>query len=335
MAAFGRFEVTGELGRGGGGVVYRAVDKDSGAPVALKVVPEQQASGERARNAHRQLVERLRREAESVAALDHANIVRFIEFGEDGGAVYFAMEMVEGRTVQAMLTAREPVTAFQVVRIISGVADALDFAHARGIVHRDVKPGNIMLTADGRIKVMDFGTAKLLQQTNVQQLTMVGSMVGSADYMSPEQVVESGVEGRSDQFSLAIIAYELLAGRRPFEADNVPAVLFQIGHVDPPAITTFRPDLPSAVDAVFGRALCKTALDRFPTCAAFAGELRAALAKPADQSPAQVSRPDLAGAMPLQVRNRGTAASRPAILIAAVLGGLIIIVVALLLLKRI
>src|SRR5581483_3744982 len=138
MTAFGRFEVTGDLGRGGGGVVYRAVDRDSGAAVALKVVPEQQASGERARQAHRQLVERLRREADSVAGLEHPNIVRFIEFGEDGGAVYFAMEMVEGRTVEEVLKAGEPISAFQVVRVVSGVADALDFAHARGIVHLDV-----------------------------------------------------------------------------------------------------------------------------------------------------------------------------------------------------
>lgn len=310
MAVFGRFEVIDELGRGGGGVVYRCRDAESGATVALKAVPEQHPS-----SGDRQLVERLRREAESIAALDHPNIVRFIEFGEGNGAVYFAMELVDGRTLEQALNNGERFSPSQAVRIVSGIAEALDFAHARGIVHRDVKPGNVMLTPDGGIRVMDFGTAKLLHRSNVQQLTMMGSMVGSAHYMAPEQVIESGVGSGTDQFALAIIAWEMLAGRKPFEADSVPAILFQIGNTDPPPLSGIRGDLSPTIDAVFARALAKTPEARYLSCGEFASDLRAALAR--SEAPKRTTRSTLY-----------------VVLAAACLGAVMIVVILLLLLRR-
>jgi len=162
----------------------------------------------------------------------------------------------------------------------------------------------VMLSAEGEVKVMDFGTAKLLQQTNVQQLTMLGSMIGSAHYMSPEQVTETGVSGQSDQFSLGIIAYDLLAGRKPFEADSVPAILFQITAVDPPALSGIRTDLSKDVDKVFLRALAKKREDRYPTCAEFIRELRDALAKPAEPRPAAAApKPSPAPAAPVAAKS--------------------------------
>ena len=306
MADIGRFEIKGELGRGGGGVVYRCLDPESGKTLAVKVVAETPASGDQEEEAHRLLVERLRREADSVATLDHPNIVKFIEFGEDKdkGSVYFAMEMVQGYTLEEALEHQDKFAAEEVVRVLTAVASALDFAHSRGIVHRDVKPANVMLSAEGEVKVMDFGTAKLLQQTNVQQLTMLGSMIGSAHYMSPEQVTETGVSGQSDQFSLGIIAYDLLAGRKPFEADSVPAILFQITAVDPPALSGIRTDLSKDVDKVFLRALAKKREDRYPTCAEFIRELRDALAKPAEPRPAAAApKPSPAPAAPVAAKS--------------------------------
>jgi serine/threonine protein kinase len=291
MANIARFEIKSELGRGGGGVVYRCLDPWSKTTVAVKVVAERPATDDREQESHRLLVERLRREADSIATLQHPNIVTFIEFGEDQGSVYFAMELVEGYTLEESLLHQDQFSRDEVVRILSGVAAALDFAHSRGIVHRDVKPANVMLTTGGDVKVMDFGTAKLLQQSNVQQLTMVGAMIGSAHYMSPEQVTESGVDGRSDQFSLAVIAYGLLAGRKPFEADSVPAILYQITSEDPPALTSIRTDLSKNVDAVFKRALAKSRDSRYATCAEFVRELRGALSKEAEPAGAPAAKP--------------------------------------------
>lgn len=314
MTSIARFEIKGELGRGGGGVVYRCLDPQSNTMIAVKVVAEKPPEDDREREAHRLLVERLRREADSMATLEHPNIVKFIEFGEDQDSVYFAMELVQGYTLEEALQHQDRLPNAEILRMLSGVASALDFAHSRGIVHRDVKPDNVMVTADGGVKVMDFGTAKLLQQSNVQQLTMLGSMIGSAHYMSPEQITEAGVTGQSDQFSLGIIAYVLLAGRRPFEADSVPAVLFQITSMDPPAVASLRSDLSSDVDTVLRRALAKSRESRYPTCAEFVRELGAAMAKPAEPpkpAPAATA-PTAKPAAPVPAPVRRTAPAEPA-----------------------
>ena len=353
MANIARFEIRSELGRGGGGVVYRCFDPWSKTTVAVKVVAERPATDDREQESHRLLVERLRREADSIATLQHPNIVTFIEFGEDQGSVYFAMELVEGYTLEESLLHQDKFARDEVVRILTGVAAALDFAHSRGIVHRDVKPANVMLTTGGAVKVMDFGTAKLLQQSNVQQLTMVGSMIGSAHYMSPEQVTESGVDGRSDQFSLAVIAYGLLAGRKPFEADSVPAILYQITSEDPPALTSIRTDLSGSVDAVFKRALAKSRDSRYTTCAEFVRELRGALLKPAGVSATQpnattppvaqpnATKPNVSPPAPATVRAAppataaaGTESSRNRIVLIAVVGILVVVVIVILAIVR-
>jgi serine/threonine-protein kinase len=291
----GRYQITGELGRGGGGVVYSAVDPESGAAIALKTVPTESFGAVD----HQMLISRLKREAKSLATLDHPNIVKMIDLDEDEGRTFIVMELVSGHTLEQALRKGETFAPERVVRIIAEVAHGLDYAHRRGITHRDVKPANLMLTPEGQVKIMDFGTVKLQGPQYMTQLTETGTMIGSTHYMSPEQVTESGVDGRSDQFSLAVIAYELLAGTKPFSGDMAPAVMFQITSAKHPAPTSLKPELPAELEAVFDRALAKERNSRYLSCMGFAKDLAAALkvplpelpGAPAAQQPAPASTP--------------------------------------------
>lgn len=273
MENIGRYRIVAELGRGGGGVVYKGVDPDSKVTVAIKTVPFTNGSGGA-------LVQRLRREAQSASILAHRNIVRVLEFADDGPHAYFVMEFVEGATLEHSMRSGERIAMERALSIIGQTADALDYAHNRGIVHRDIKPANIMMTADGVVKVADFGTAKMLDAAGTQ-LTVAGSILGSPHYMAPEQVTESGVDGRSDQFSLAVIAYELLSGRKPFEGELAPAVLYQIVSEPAPPLPSLRPELPADADAVLQKALAKNPAGRYASCGEFASALRSALGQPA------------------------------------------------------
>jgi len=269
----GRYEIKGELGRGAGGVVYRALDPETGEEVALKALPK--AGLDPVRDIT--MMERLRREAESTAILQHPNIVRVYGLEEDHGQVYLVMELVRGRMLEEALRKKEEFASKDVARIISAAASALDFAHQASIVHRDVKPANLMLTEDGGLKVMDFGAVKILDRKHAMELTTAGTAVGSPYYMSPEQIRGQAVDGRSDQFSLAVIAYQLLAGRRPFAAESLAAIIYQITDEPPAPLSSLRSDLPAAVDTVFHRALAKKRDERYPNCADFAADLNAAI----------------------------------------------------------
>lgn len=269
----GRYEIKDELGRGGGGIVYRALDPETGEEVALKVLPKGGLDPVRDST----MMERLRREAESTAILQHPNIVRVHSLQEDQGQVYLVMELVRGRMLEDALREKEAFSPQDVARIISAAASALDFAHQSNIVHRDVKPANLMLTDDGVLKVMDFGAVKILDRQQSMDLTTAGTVVGSPHYMSPEQIRGVAVDGRSDQFSLAVIAYQLLAGKRPFAAESLAAILYQIAEEQPAPLSSLRSDLPAATDVVFNRALAKKQADRYPTCSAFAEDLNAAI----------------------------------------------------------
>jgi len=268
----GPYQIKAELGRGAGGIVYRAVDPQSGEEVALKALPKGGLDPVRDST----MMERLRREAESTAMLQHPNIVRVHSLQEDQGQVFLVMEFVRGRPLQEALDKHEQFSVQDVARIISAAASALDFAHQSSIVHRDVKPANLMLTENGGLKVMDFGAVKILHGKRAE-LTTVGTAVGSPHYMSPEQIRGVPVDGRSDQFSLAVIAYELLAGRRPFAAESLAAILYQIADEQPAPLSSLRTDLPAQVDGVFARALAKKREDRYATCSAFAEDLSAAI----------------------------------------------------------
>jgi len=263
------YQILREIGRGGMSTVYEARDTRTGQTVALKLLalppshtPDQQ----------RDLIARFRREARAVAQLSHPNIVVIHEVGERDGAHFLAMEYLTGQTLRERLAAG-PMTPAQAQPILAQIAGALDAVHAAGIVHRDVKPSNVVLLPDGTAKLLDFGIARQSDDTTI---TSTGMIVGSPSYMAPEQVRgEAGTEA-SDVWALGVLGYEMLAGRPPFQAGTIPAVLYQVTHETPPPI----PVLPPALQKVLRRALDKNPARRFRSAGALAEAMRAALPKP-------------------------------------------------------
>ena len=272
METIGRYQIVRELGRGAGGVVYLAEDPKIGRRVAIKTIS---AAG----GANETLRKRLQREARSAGALTHRNIVTVYEMDDSGPLTYVVMEFVEGKTLRALMHESDRLRSAQIVAILKQVAAGLDFAHARNVVHRDIKPANIMISEGDLVKIADFGVAKMLGDATVG-LTQAGMAVGTPHYMAPEQVLGKPVEGRTDQFALGVIAYELLSGRRPFEGDSITSIMYQIVNEDPIREDTTSsivnlPALPSLL-----RALAKEPAQRYPTCAEFIQDLEYGLTNP-------------------------------------------------------
>ena len=261
MEQIGRYRILGEIGRGAMGVVYRAQDPAIGRIVAIKTIrlAELADPSERAK-----LRDRLIREAQSAGILSHPGIVTIYDVAEEGEVHYISMEYVDGPTLERSMVT-EPLHGQLVLAVLNQTAAALDYAHKRGIVHRDIKPANIMLHERATAKITDFGVARIQSH----QMTQVGGMVGTPNYMSPEQIQGKAVDGRSDQFSLAVIAYELFTGEKPFTADSIPALAFKIVQEEPPPVQRLNPTLGWQVDTVLKRALSKDAADRYPTCSDF------------------------------------------------------------------
>ena len=269
IAALGdQYEILSEIGRGGMAVVYRARDRRLGREVAVKVLPPELAYDPAIRA-------RFTREAQTAAQLSHAHIVPIYDVGERDGVAYFVMAHVGGGNL-ATLLAREPrQTADEVRRIVGQIADALAYAHLRGVIHRDVKPDNILLDAEsGRAMVSDFGIARAMEAG--ARLTLTGVAVGTPTYMSPEQATgEREVDGRSDVYSLGVIAYQMLTGRVPFTAGNPMALLLKHISERPRAIAELRPDVPRALREAIERSMAKVPDDRWPTAAALRDALAA------------------------------------------------------------
>ncbi len=270
--SIGSYRILGELGRGGMGVVYHAEDPAIGRPVAIKVIRVESAS---TADESAQLRQRLVREATAAGRLSHQGIVTVYQLGEDGQSVFVVMEFVRGMTL-ADLAAKRTIDRPTALDMLRQIAEALDYAHRAGVVHRDVKPANILVREDGCVKIADFGIAKMLEEA-AGGLTRTGMSIGSPSWMSPEQVRGAQVDGRSDQFSLGIIAYSLLTGRQPFPGDSAHTIMYQIVNTDPLATQPPDPSLPPRVTAALARALAKDPAMRFPTCAAFVRELAAGL----------------------------------------------------------
>ncbi len=271
METIGRYQIVGELGRGAMGIVYRALDPAINRPVAIKTIKlaEFTDSAERER-----LRDRLFREAQSAGILSHPNIVTVYDVGEEGEVTYIAMELVDGPSLEMLLLGPEPPEPQRIVSILQQTAAALDYAHKKGIVHRDIKPANIMLDEEGAAKITDFGVAKIAES---QQMTQTGMVLGTPNYMSPEQVQGKPVDGRADQFSLAVAAYEMLTGEKPFAAEQLTTVLYKIVSEEPLAPHHLNPSLGWAVAMVLNRALAKDPAKRYPTCAEFIAALDSAL----------------------------------------------------------
>ncbi len=265
----GGYQILGELGRGAMGVVYQAHDQKIDRPVALKVIRvDPGATAEETANVSQRLV----REAGAAGKLSHPGIVTVHQLGWEGADVYVVMELVRGSSLERALLSGTHMDLGRRLDILRQIAEALDYAHRSGIVHRDVKPANILLRDDGCVKVADFGIAKMTQNlTQSQNLTSAGTSLGSPAYMSPEQIRATPVDGRSDEFSLAIIAFQMLSGRMPFVADTAHALMYQIVAVDP--FAGQPSNLPPAVASVLARALAKSPADRFPSCSDFIQQL--------------------------------------------------------------
>ena len=260
MEQLGRYEILDELGRGAMGVVYKARDPNIDRMVAIKVIsPEAGMDPARAK----ELRERFQREARAAGRLSHPNIVTIYDASEDQGRAFLVMEFVEGTTLDSMVNAGHTFTLEDVASIGMQVAQGLDYAHQNGIVHRDIKPANIMFTKSGTAKIADFGIARLAETS----VTRTGLAVGTPNYMSPEQVAGHKVDGRSDQFSLAVMLYELLCGEKAFPGDTLTTVLYRIMQEDPRPIRQINPALPETVDAVLRKGMAKNPDDRYSLAA--------------------------------------------------------------------
>ncbi len=263
----GRYRILGFLGAGAMGEVYLAEDPHIERKLAIKTVRlagRAQEVEERTR--------RLLREARAAGRLLHPHVVTLFDAGETDGLLYLAFELVEGTDLAARLET-SALSLHEVLRIVRETALALDFAHRHGIVHRDIKPSNILLDAAGRVKVADFGIAKVAGQST--ELTVEGSVVGSPQYLSPEQVKGEELDGRSDVFSLGVVLYELLSGKRPFDGDTITTLVYQILHKDPPPIGSLRGDLPPRLETLLARMLAKERDERLATAGLVAEELAA------------------------------------------------------------
>ena len=259
----------GELGRGATGVVYRAQDPAIGRVIAIKTIRLADITDEAERE---RLRERLFREAKAAGVLSHPNIVTIYDIAEENGLAYIFMECVDGPSLEKVLNGPQPLDPRTIFSILRQTATALDYAHKKGIVHRDIKPANILIHEGPTAKIADFGVAKILSQ----QMTHAGVMMGTPNYMSPEQVQGHAVDGRADQFSLAVVAYEVLTGEKPFVADQLPALLFRIVREDPVPPHRLNPTLAPQVEVVLRKALSKNASDRYPGCTDFVDALAAA-----------------------------------------------------------
>jgi eukaryotic-like serine/threonine-protein kinase len=274
----GRYELTHLVARGGMAQVYRAVDRQLDRPVALKVLfPELSVD--------RAFVERFRREAQAAANLSHPNIVPVFDWGEDDGTYFIVMEYVEGRPLSAVLRDPDRLPPRQIATIGASVAAALAFAHRHSVVHRDVKPGNVLITPEGEVKVTDFGIARAVNTE--ESLTQTGAVMGTAAYFSPEQAEGKVVDARSDIYSLGVVLYEMCVGKPPFTGDSPVAVASKHVRDMPVLPRAANPAVPAALEAVVMKAMSKNPDDRYGS----AEEFRADLLRFADGRPVEAVDP--------------------------------------------
>ena len=250
----GKYEIQGELGRGGMAVVYRALEPVMRRPTALKVVRKAELDPEQVV----MLLERFKREAQAAGSLHHTNIVAVYEFGEDDAYAWIAMELVEGRPLRQHLREGWRPDLSRLPQVLEQLLEALDYSHSRGVVHRDVKPGNVLVSDMGIAKMSDFGIARIERSDMTQQ----GEVLGTPYYTAPEQYEGAQTDERTDIYSAGVIVYEVLTGRRPFEGQGGP-LMHQILKSPPPPASTFEPRLPVTIDMVLARALAKKPENRF------------------------------------------------------------------------
>jgi serine/threonine-protein kinase len=295
----GRYELEELVGRGGMSSVYRAHDLLLDRTVALKVLHAQFGADDGS-------VERFRREARAVAALSHPNIVTVIDRGEEGDRQFIVFEYVDGENLKQLIRRRGPAPIETAIELAAQIARALAFAHEHGLVHRDVKPQNVLLNGNGQAKVTDFGIARSLDMQ--QGLTQTGTVLGTSDYIAPEQAQGRPVDEHTDIYSLGVVLYELLTNEVPFPGENFVAVAMRHINEPPPPLRDKRPEVPPRLEAAVQRAMAKDASDRFPSMTAFCEELEACLA---DLEGTE----ELAPPQPLRPRRRRRVSPWPIVLV--------------------
>ncbi len=307
-----RYELEELVGTGGMSSVFRAHDRQLDRRVAIKILHEHYAQDP-------EYLERFRREARAVARLSHPNIVTVIDRGDDGGRQYIVFEYVDGENLKELVVRSGRLPVRQALELALAIADGLSFAHQHGLVHRDVKPQNILLNSEGEVKVTDFGIARSLHVDH--GVTQTGTVLGTGEYLSPEQASGKQVSPATDVYSLGVVLWELLAGDVPFTGDNFVAVALRHVNEPPPHLRQRRTDVSPRLDAAVQRALAKDPASRFPSMAAFAKELRACLAEPegtASPPPAEddlahtlVTRPPAPVPAPVRPRQRSRSRRGP------------------------
>ncbi len=267
ISQLGRYEIIGELGQGAMGIVYKAKDPLIDRIVAIKTISLNLAMEEK-----EEYEARFYQEAKAAGRLSHPNIVTIYDVGKSGEVAYIAMEFLEGRELRDILNEDAHLPISQVLDIVVQVAQGLAYAHEHGIVHRDVKPANIMVVRDGHVKITDFGIARM---ASAAVRTQTGMVLGSPKYMSPEQVMGKPIDQRSDIFSLGVMLYEMLAGQVPFNGENVNAIMYQILNAVPLPLNTLNPAVPDMLNFIVAKALAKVPDDRYRDAGEFANDLRA------------------------------------------------------------
>ena len=267
MKNIGKYKITSILGKGAMGIVYRALDPDINREVAIKTIRFDLVSEEGDRE---EMMERFMREAQAAGKLTHPNIITIYDVGREKEMTYIVMQLIEGKSLQKVISSGEKISTQEVIQLMDQLCKGLDYAHDNGIIHRDIKPANILLDKEGKPFIVDFGVARLETST----LTQAGTTLGTPSYMSPEQVMGKKVDRRSDIFSLGGILYELLTGKRAFQAQSITTVIYKIIHEEPVALTEVKKGLPTGFEQIVCKALAKDPKDRYQNCAEFAADLQ-------------------------------------------------------------
>src|SRR5262249_7153663 len=286
----GKYKIVSKIGQGATSHVYKGRDETLGRFVAVKTIAAEVSKDETLRK-------RFRREAESAALLNHPNIITVYDYGEDQDKLYIAMELLEGVDLKQALAEGRLTTLDQKLDVMDQICEGLAFAHSHGIFHRDLKPANLHLLASAKIKIMDFGLARL----SGSDMTRTGLVMGTPHYMSPEQVRGEHVDARSDVFALGCVFYEILTGKKPFDAESLHSVLYKVMQAEPPSAKTAVPGLPSVVVQVLEKALAKKPTDRFQDAGEFRAVLesaREAIASGRGEEPLPGAQRNAAGAAP-------------------------------------
>src|SRR6185295_3715187 len=274
LKQLGRYDLTRVLGKGAMGIVYEGLDPRLNRKVAIKTILKGHLDDEAASKEYSM---RFMREAQSVARLNHPNIVQVYDFGEQGDIAYIVMEFIKGKELKNFFDANERFELKESVRIMCELLDALELAHEAGIVHRDIKPANVMLDSQARVKLTDFGVARVTDDRSSAEKTQAGTMVGTPAYMSPEQITGGNIDRRSDVFSAGIILYQFLVGEKPFTGSGAWTIAKKIIQDHPPVPSSINNTISPLFDAVVNKALAKSVEQRYQSAREFANALKRAL----------------------------------------------------------